>query len=154
MAVRSSKRLWVSVLVGLMAAGLLSLGLSFATPASASAPLRLTFEKETAGLGVWEGSVSGDVDGDLTTVLTTCTGPNACSGQIWHVEFDWIIHAGAVSFTAHLSGILNNATGAAIMNGTVVDGFLQGAQVHEEGQLVNAATLRFEGTISVMPATA
>jgi hypothetical protein len=40
------------------------------------------------------------------------------------------------------------------MNGTVVDGFLQGAQVHEEGQLVNAATLRFEGTIRVMPATA
>jgi hypothetical protein len=154
MAVRSSKRLWVSVLVGLMAAGLLSLGLSFASPASASAPLRLTFEKETVGLGVWEGSVSGDVDGDLTTVLTSCTGPNACSGQIWHVEFDWIIQAGAESFTAHLSGILNNATGAAIMNGTVVDGFLQGAQVHEEGQLVNAATLRFEGTISVMPATA
>ena len=31
---------------------------------------------------------------------------------------------------------------------------LQGAQVHEEGQLVDAATLRFEGTIQVMPATA
>ena len=31
---------------------------------------------------------------------------------------------------------------------------LQGAQVHEEGQLVDAATLRFEGTIKVMPATA
>jgi hypothetical protein len=45
-------------------------------------------------------------------------------------------------------------TGAVIMNGTVVDGFLQGAQVHEEGQLVDAATLRFEGTIQVMPATA
>ena len=39
------------------------------------------------------------------------------------------------------------------MNSTVVDGFLQGAQVHEEGQLVDAATLRFEGTIQIMPAT-
>ena len=61
---------------------------------------------------------------------------------------------GGESFTAHLSGVLNNVTGAVIMNGTVVDGFLQGAQVHEEGQLVDAATLRFEGTIQVMPATA
>jgi hypothetical protein len=154
MSVRSSKRLWVSVLIGLMAAGLLSFGLSFASPASATAPLRLTFEKEAATAGVWEGSVSGDVDGGLTTMLTSCNGPNPCSGRIWHVEFDWIVAAGAESFTAHLSGILNNVTGVAIMDGTVVDGFLQGAQVHEKGQLVNAATLRFEGTITVMPATA
>jgi len=137
-----------------MAAGLLSVGLSFAAPASATAPLRLTFEKEAVAVGVWEGSVSGDVNGDLTTVLTSCTGPNPCSGPIWHVEFDWIIDAGAESFTAHLSGVLNNQTGKVVMNGTVVDGFLRGAQVHETGQLVDAATLRFEGSIRVMPATA
>jgi hypothetical protein len=154
MTVRSSTRRSVSVLVALMVAGLLSVGLSFAAPAGAAEPLRLTFEKESVAVGMWEGSVSGDVHGDLTSVLTSCTGPNPCSGTIWHVEFDWIIQAGAESFTAHLSGILNLQTGAAIMDGTVVDGFLQGAQVHEEGQLVNAATLRFEGTIRVMPATA
>jgi hypothetical protein len=154
MTVRSSTRRSVSVLVALMVAGLLSVGLSLAAPAGAAEPLRLTFEKESVAVGMWEGSVSGDVHGDLTSVLTSCTGPNPCSGTIWHVEFDWIIQAGAESFTAHLSGILNLQTGAAIMDGTVVDGFLQGAQVHEEGQLVNAATLRFEGTIHVMPATA
>ena len=156
MTVRSSSRRWVSVLVALMVAGLLSVGHSFAAPAGAgaTAPLRLTFEKESVAVGVWEGSVSGDVDGDLTTVLTSCTGPNPCSGPIWHVEFDWIIQAGAESFTAHLSGVLNTVTGAAIMNGTVVDGFLKGAQVHEAGHLVNAATLRFEGSIRVMPGTA
>ena len=154
MSVRSSKRLWVSVLIGLMAAGLLSFGLAFASPASASAPLSLMFEKETVAAGVWEGSVLGDIDGGLTTVLTSCNGPNPCSGPIWHVEFDWIVDAGAESFTPQNSGTHNNVTGAVVMNGTVVDGFLQGAQVHEEGQLVNAATLRFEGTIRVMPATA
>jgi hypothetical protein len=154
MRVRSSKRPRVAVLVGLVAAGLLSVGLSFAAPAGAAAPLRLTFEKESVGFPVWEGSVSGDVDGGLRTVLTGCTGPNPCSGRIWHVQFDWIIDAGAESFTAHLSGILDNATGAVVMDGTVVNGFLRGAQVHEEGQLVNAATLAFEGTIRVMPASA
>lgn len=156
MAVHSSTRRWLSVVVALMAAGLLSVGLGFAAPAGAdsTAPLRLTFAKEAVAVGVWEGTVSGDVAGDLTSKLTACTGPNPCSGTIWHVEFDWIIQAGAESFTAHLTGVLNNKTGAAIMDGTVVDGFLQGAQVHEEGHLVDAATLRFEGTIRVMPATA
>jgi hypothetical protein len=141
----------VSALVLLVLAGLLSVGLSQAAPASASAPLTLDFEKAAVGPGVWQGTVSGDVDGALTTVLTACTG---CSGAIWHVEFDWIISAGAESFTAHLSGVLNTQTGAVVMNGTVVDGFLRGAQVHEEGQLVNPAALGFEGTIRVMPSTA
>ena len=122
--------------------------------AGESVPLTLTFEKAAVGPGMWEGTVSGDIDGDLTTVLTGCTGPKPCSGTIWHVEFDWIIDAGPESFTAHLRGTLNNQTGTAIMNGTVVDGFLEGAQVHENGKLVNAAALRFEGTIRVMPATA
>jgi hypothetical protein len=154
MTVRTSMRRRMSVLVGLMVAGLLSVSPVLAAPASATTPLNLTFEKEAVAVGVWEGSVSGDVNGDLRTVLTSCSGPAPCSGQIWHVEFDWIIDAGTESFTAHLSGMLNNLTGSVVMDGTVVDGFLQGAQVHEEGQLVNAATLRFEGSIRVMPATA
>jgi hypothetical protein len=150
MRMRSSNRLLISALAGIVAAGLLSLGLSFAGPAGAAAPLRLTFEKEAVAADRWEGSVSGDVAGDLITVLTRCN----CSGRIWHVEFDWIIDAGAKSFTAHLRGTLNTVTGAVVMNGTVVDGFLEGARVHEKGQLVDAATRAFEGTIRVMPSTA
>jgi hypothetical protein len=151
MTVRKSMRLRVSVLLGLMVAGLMSVGLAIAAPAGATAPLDLTFEKESVGAGVWEGTVSGDVSGDLTTVLTGCTGRNPCSGRIWHVEFDWIIDAGAQSFTAHLTGVLNTVSGKVSMSGTVVDGFLEGAQVHERGQLVNPATLGFEGTIRVVP---
>jgi hypothetical protein len=154
MTVSSSTRRPVSALVVLLLAGLLSLGLAHAAPAGAAAPLALTFEKAAVAPGMWEGTVSGDVNGDLTTVLTGCTGPNPCSGRIWHVEFDWIISAGAESFTARLSGILDTQTGQVVMDGTVVDGFLQGAQVHEEGQLVDAATLRFEGSIRVMPSSA
>jgi hypothetical protein len=40
------------------------------------------------------------------------------------------------------------------MDGTVVKGYLEGAQVHEEGQLVDPAILRFQGSIQIMPATA
>jgi hypothetical protein len=150
MAERGSKRLRATALVALMAAVLLFL----AVPARASSPVNLTFEKEAVAPGAWEGTVSGDINGDLKSFLTACTGPNPCSGRIWHVEFDWVIDAGAESFTAHLSGVLNNVTGSVVMNGRVVDGFLEGAQVHEAGQLVNAETLGFEGTIRIMPATA
>jgi hypothetical protein len=98
--------------------------------------------------------VSGDISGDLTTLLTACNGPKPCTGPIWHVEFDCVIEAGSESFTAHLSGVLNNVTGSVVMNGRVVEGCLEGAQVHEEGQRVNAATLGFEETIRIMPVTA
>jgi hypothetical protein len=41
------------------------------------------------------------------------------------------------------------------MNGTVTsDGYLAGAQVHEQGELVDPDTLEFQGVIQVMPATA
>jgi hypothetical protein len=150
MAERGSKRLRALAFVALVAAGLLVL----AVPARASSPVNLTFEKAAVAEGAWEGAVSGDISGDLTTFLTACNGPKPCTGPIWHVEFDWVIDAGSESFTAHLSGVLNNVTGSVVMNGTVVDGFLEGAQVHEEGQLVNAATFGFEGTIRIMPATA
>ena len=121
-----------------------------APAASASDPVRLSFDKSAVSAGVWSGTVSGDVSGGLMTVLTAIEP----SGPIARVEFDWIVSAGAQSFTAHLYGTLNTSTGAVVMNGTVVDGWLEGAQVHEAGQLIDVSSLRFQGEIRVMPATA
>jgi hypothetical protein len=122
---------------------------SAATP---HAPVRLTFEKclIDAVNWVWEGTVDGDIAGDLRTELRDLR----VTGVIWHVRFDWIISAGDRSFTADLDGILNTRTGRVVMNGRVADGYLLGARVHEEGQLVDPENLCFEGTIQVMPATA
>lgn len=123
-----------------------------AVAAGNNAPVNLTFSKQSSGSGTWEGTVSGDLEDQLTTILTDLR----VSGPIRHVEFDWIVDAtgDANDFTAHLSGILNTETGSVVMNGTVVEGWLLGAQVHEEGQLVDPATLAFEGTIRIMPGTA
>ncbi len=113
-------------------------------------PVRLEFEKCEVAVGAWEGAVIGDIEGDLRTELTSLRE----AGPIWHVTFDWIITAGEQSFVADLSGTLNTLTGRVVMNGTIVEGYLAGAQVHEQGQLVDAENSCFAGTIRIMPATA
>ncbi|HEV2131842.1 MAG TPA: hypothetical protein VGR27_12095 [Longimicrobiaceae bacterium] len=113
-------------------------------------PVRLDFEKCAVAAGVWEGTVAGDIEGDLRTELTELR----VTGPVWHVRFNWIITAGEQSFTADLKGILNTVTGRVVMNGRIVEGYLAGAQVHEQGQLVDADRSCFAGTIRVMPATA
>jgi hypothetical protein len=129
-----------------------SLGLligSSATATAANDPIQLSFDKSASGPGIWSGSVSGDVDGDLTTALLSLTE----TGVIWHVTFDWVVD-GDASFTARLSGTLNTSTGHVVMNGRVIDGDYLGAVVHEEGRLIDPATLHFQGLIRIMPATA
>lgn len=114
-----------------------------------SKPLNLSFTKSlTDPAGIWQGTISGDMNGQLTTKLLALTE----SGPIWHVTFDWIIVADdpEKSFTARLKGILNTKTGMVIMNGEVIEGWLLGAQVHEEGQMMDAETSTFEGTIKVL----
>jgi hypothetical protein len=105
----------------------------------------LTFDKTAVADGVWQGTVGGDIVGTLETHLTD----RQVTGSIWHVRFDWIITAGSHSFVADLRGTLDTVTGAVVMDGRVVDGYLQGARVHEEGQLVDPAVSRFQGTIRV-----
>ena len=122
---------------------------------------------------MWVGTVAGDITGTLQTRMTDLQ----VSGPIWHARFEWTITPASAfasrpgaprhilnssqttmtsgqSFVADLSGVLNIETGAVVMNGTVVGGYLLGAQVHEEGQLIDADTLRFQGTIQVTAAEA
>jgi hypothetical protein len=128
----------------------LLIGASAPAAATSNEPLRLSFDKSLVAPGVWQGSVSGDIDGALTTRLLSLD----VSRPIWHVTFDFTVAAGDSSFTTRLSGVLSTETGAVVMDGTVVRGYLLAARVHEEGQLIDPATLRFVGTIRLMPATA
>jgi hypothetical protein len=122
---------------------------AFASASSDMSPILIQFDKQGGINGIWTGTISGDVEGNLTTQLLSAQQ----SGPVLHVTFAWIISAGDQSFTAELKGTLNTLTGQVEMDGTVVEGWLLGAQVHEEGQLVDPSTMRFQGTIQVMPAT-
>jgi hypothetical protein len=42
----------------------------------------------------------------------------------------------------------------ALLNGTVIDGWLAGLRVHEQGQALDPAGARFVGSIQIAPATA
>ena len=100
---------------------------------------------------VFEGTTSGAAPGLLKSNLV---GKPVTTGPILHITFDWMVSSGSKSFTARTSGTWNTKTGHVVMNGQVIDGYLYGAQVHEEGQLVDPATLTFEGFLRLLPATA
>ena len=124
---------------------------AISTTAAATAkapPVHLTFSKQLSGPGVWSGAVAGDIEGALTTRLISIDDHKPVN----RVTFDWIVDAGERSFTARLHGTLDTLTGAVEMKGRVVEGYLEGSQVREAGQLVDPATLAFEGTIDVRPA--
>jgi len=115
--------------------------------ADGAAPLYVTFDKHYVGSGQFEGTTGGAAPG---TVHTTCTlVPN--NRVLVQLACDWQISAGQRSFDAPLTGTLNWRTGNVVMNGEVASGWQQGAQVHETGHLVNAATLEFAGTIRIQP---
>lgn len=139
------------VVIGLLALMMSLFLLAGSAAAENNAPVYLTFAKaDPDGDFVWNGTVAGDISGSLETRLLSAWQ----SDKILHVEFDWIVDAGEQSFTARLNGILDTERGTVTMNGTVIEGYLVGAQVHEEGQLVDPVTSGFAGTIRLMPASA
>ena len=142
----------ITIITSIVAALVVLIALVPAAAAqSTNATICMEFEKTIVNpAGVWEGSVSGGVNGNLTTQLQSLE----VTGNIWHVVFLWIVDAGDQSFTATMDGILNTGTGGVVMNGTVTEGWLLGATVHEAGQAQDAAGANFVGQICVMPATA
>lgn len=127
-----------------------------AQQANSEQQINLTFDKSLLTQGTWTGTVSGDIEGDLRTELYDLR----VTGDIWHVGFLWIIDPDGAEdrIIADLTGTLNTVTGSVVMNGTVTSDEsgrrLLGAQVHEEGQLVDPATLRFTGMITIMAPSA
>ena len=134
-----------SGMVAIVVAIVVSLAAVFSV---AGAQTNLTFEKSSVGAGVWLGTVSGDVTGKLVTTMLVVDQ----SQPVWQVEFYWIVVADDPdkSFVARLTGTLDSTTGAVAMTGRVGEGYQIGASVREEGQLQDAETSRFTGTIRIV----
>lgn len=151
-----SKTLFSTLAVSVLLA-LLAIPASASHVAQANDPVELTFDKALTNPSadpedwVWVGTVLGDQEGTLTTSLT----PGPVTGSIWHVSFNWIVDAddSEFSFTAQVAGILNLKTGRVVMNGVVVDGWLQGARIHIDAQL-DFSDFSSVGVIRIMPSSA
>ncbi|MDX1687191.1 MAG: hypothetical protein R3248_04335 [Candidatus Promineifilaceae bacterium] len=139
------------VLLAVIAAALFTTAPAAPLLAGDNDPLYIDFYKtDPESDFVWDGTVSGDVNGNLQTVFLE----GRMTGDIMHVVFDWIVTGSECDFSAQLSGILDTKTGQVLMNGTVTEGCYLGAQVHEEGQLVDPGVSGFAGTIRIMPGSA
>lgn len=124
---------------------------------ASSAPLVVANQKcfdaaatAASGIPTWTGTVSGAAEGTLT--VTPVSFRTAAASE--HFAVDFVVDAGERSFTARIAGIFNVETGRAILNGTITDGWLEGAQVHERSLNVDRVASCYAGTLVIAPASA
>jgi hypothetical protein len=122
-----------------------------AAQAERSKPTVVTFEKhlvDPANL-VFQGTAGGKAKGALESRMVP--GSLTIAGPIWHFAFDWIVTAKArhKSFVARTTGTFDTTTGLVVMEGSVTEGWHEGAAVHEEGRLLDPATFTFAGELQI-----
>lgn len=140
------------VLLLAIASAVLAVGTP-AAQADRSKPIVVTFEKhlvDPANL-VFAGTTGGKAKGDLVSRMVP--GSLSIDGTIWHFAFEWTVTAKArhKSFVARTSGTFDTTTGRVVMDGSVIDGWHEGAPVHEQGQLIDPATFTFAGELAINP---
>jgi hypothetical protein len=135
------------VLVLLLAIVTLLVFLTGSASAS-SEPILIPFEKHWVGPGHYVGTAGNGGSIEMWVSNSSVTG----SMQHFDVTISATVPAG--SFTAVLDGTFNFSTAKTLLNGTVTQGWLAGAQVHESGRLVGLDPLTFDGTLRLMPASA
>jgi len=139
---------------------------TIAPPGAPMDPVEVTFTKWFTAYPAMAGLTGGDVPGTFAgAVLSRDPFDN---GTIVQLEARYEVTATdpARSFVAHIEGKLNNRTQEAVLNGTVISGWLAGAQVHVTFDVVVPAPstscvltapvnqVCFQGTIRVVPGSA
>ena len=98
------------------------------------------------GVPTWTGTVSGAADGTLEVVLLSYR----ATGVVEHIRVELRVAAGERSLTIRGNGVFNNETNRFVLAGKVVDGWREGARVHEESTRTDAATSAWIGTLSIV----
>lgn len=130
--------------------------------ATSSAPVEVSFTKwidPSLGFPSFIGIAGGDVPGDFAaTVLERTPFDN---GNIVHLRarYEVIADNAARSFTAEIEGKQNTQTSSAVLNGSVVDGWLTGARVQVTFDVIRPCpqfnqSVCFTGTLRVLAGSA
>jgi hypothetical protein len=134
-------------------------GVSAQTQASGGHPVEVTFTKWSTGFPGLAGVTGGDVPGTFAgTVLSRDPFDNGTIVQL-EARYGVIGQDAAHSFVAHIEGKQNNETQKAVFNGTIIEGWLLGAQVHVTYDRITPCpafgqSVCFTGVIRVMPGSA
>jgi hypothetical protein len=135
------------------------------TQSSGGAPIEVTFTKWSTGAGIGTGIpthtgvAGGDVPGTFAgTVLSRDAFENGTIVQL-EARYEVIGQDATHSFVAHIEGKQNNETQEAVFNGTIIEGWLLGSQVHVTYDRIAPCpafgkAVCFTGVIRVMPGSA
>jgi hypothetical protein len=129
------------------------------TQANGGANVEVTFTKWSTGFPGLAGVTGGDVPGTFAgTVLSRDIFDN---GTIVQLEAQYEVTAAdpAHSFVAHIEGKQNNETQEAVFNGTIIEGWMLGAQVHVTYDRIAPCpafgkAVCFTGVIRIIPGSA
>ena len=129
-------------------------------------PVEVTFTKWVPAFPALAGVTGGDVAGTFAgTVLSRDPFDNGNIVQL-EARYQVIGQDPAHSFVAHIEGKQNNETQQAVFSGTIIEGWLLGAQVHVTYDVIVPATGTscvvgapvnrncFQGTIRILPGSA
>jgi hypothetical protein len=136
------------------------------TQANVGANVEVTFTKWINGFPAMAGVTGGDVPGTFAGAILSLDPFD--NGTIVELEARYNVTAAnpAHSFVLHIEGKQNNPTQKAVLNGTVIEGWLVGAQVHVTYDVIVPATGTscvpaapvnspcFQGTIRILPGSA
>lgn len=147
-------------------------GVGAQTQANGGGNVEVTFTKWStgaaigAGIPTHTGISGGDVPGTFAgTVLSRDAFENGTIVQL-EAQYEVTGNNPAHSFAVHIEGKTNNQMQQAVLNGTVISGWLAGAQVHVTFDVIAAAagircvptapenTRCLQGTIRILPGSA
>jgi hypothetical protein len=146
----------VRKIIGLLVLALAALAVTASSVSASSSSMVIPFEKHAVGPGHYVGTAGdgGTIEMQVYDSRFTGGDPETSDHWIQHFKATLQLTVGGQSLTAALDGQFNFTTRQTVLNGVVLDGWLSGAQIHEEGTLTGFAPLTFVGTVMLMRGSA
>ena len=133
-----------------------ALAVSVSGVSASNSSIVIPFEKHAVGPGhyVGTGGDGGTIEMQVYDSRFTGGDPETSDHWVQHFNATLRLTVGGQSLTATLEGQFNFTTRQTVLDGVVLDGWLSGAQVHEEAKLTGFSPLTFVGTVRLMRGSA
>jgi len=135
---------------------LVALAVSASGVSASSSSIVIPFEKHAVGPGHYVGTAGNGGTIEMQVYDSRFTGGDPETSDHWvqHFKATLQLTVSGQSLTAALDGQFNFTTRQTVLNGIVLDGWLSGAQIHEEGKVTSFSPLTFVGTVMLMRGSA